>query len=117
MTRRKARLDKPRRSGTHNHGWKPGACRTCGAWCAGCEQCACAADATYGARVRADLARAQAVHEGKAFGGPRDGIKLKASARWDGKLHGNDDGHYEWQGAGWQWLPTPSSPRRDGRWR
>lgn len=109
---------KPRSSGNHTHGWTSGACRTCRARCADCGQCACQADAEYGRRVKANYAAAQVVHAGKAFGGPRDGIKLTASARWDGTVHGHE-GHYEWQGTGWQWVPARSAlrSRRDGRRR
>lgn len=105
--------------GRHNHHFEGGPCRTCGSFCASCRSCYCQTDAEYGARVRADVAAAQAVHEGKAFGGPRDGIKLKASARWDGKLSGYETGHYVWAGGGWQWEAFPSRPRvrRDGRAR
>lgn len=109
---------KPRKQGTHTHGWSSGSCRTCQAFCLGCGQCGCQADAEYGKRVRADHDAAQVVHEGKAFGGPRDGLKLKASGRWDGVLEKfREDGRYEWQGYGWQWLPTPARARRDGRRR
>lgn len=113
-----AREGKPRRSGYHNHGWTKGKCRTCHAFCPSCGKCGCEADAAYGAAVRANYAAAQEVHEGKAFGGPLDGVKLKASARWDGKLAKHvDEGHYVWLGEGWQWNPAPASPRRDGRRR
>lgn len=103
--------------GRHVHGFTASNCRVCGEICTACAQCHCDIDARYGAAVRSNLAAAQEVYEGKAFGGPRDGIKLKASARWDGKLRDNDTGHYEWRGAGWQWLPTTRTPRRDGRYR
>lgn len=108
----------PRGHNGHTHGWVKGRCRTCAAWCPGCNHCGCEVDAEFGARVRADRAAGQRVHEGKAFGGPRDGVKLKASARWDGVLDKHkDDGRYEWQGYGWEWLPTPARARRDGRRR
>lgn len=109
---------KPRNSGSHVHGWTAGRCRTCRARCAGCGLCACEVDAVYGAAVRANYAAAQIVHEGKAFGGPRDGVKLKASARWDGTVAGYE-GHYTWEGSGWQWVPARSAlrTRRDGRRR
>lgn len=108
----------PRTNGDHVHGWTKGRCRTCGTKCAACGWCGCEADAAYGRAVKANHAAAQVVHEGKAFGGPRDGVKLKASARWDGVLEKyRDEGRYEWQGHGWQWLPTTPSARRDGRRR
>lgn len=114
MSRRRDRKeDKPRQGEGHIHGWRVGNCRTCHARCSGCKLCACQVDAVYGMRVRANLAAAQQVHEGKAFGGPRDGIKIKASARWDGKMHKNETGRYEWQGNGWQWLPAPAAARRE----
>lgn len=108
----------PRRDANHVHGWTRGRCRTCLTYCQACRKCGCEADADYGAAVRANHAAAQVVHDGKAFGGPRDGVRLKASARWDGVLEKHrDDGRYEWQGYGWEWLPTPARARRDGRRR
>lgn len=106
-----------RHKGKHVHAFILSNCRTCWQICPTCAQCRCAIDSAYGARVRANLAAAQAVHEGRAFGGPRDGIKITASARWDGKLRDHETGHYAWHGAGWQWIPTTPAPRRDGRYR
>lgn len=105
------------RTGQHNHRFTVGPCRTCGVYCTGCRRCQCAADAEYGDRVRADVAAGQDVREGKAFGGPRDGIKLTASARWDGKLTSDETGHYVWAGVGWQWNPSQARARRGGRSR
>lgn len=105
---------RPRRGrGSHTHGWVAGPCRTCRSWCPGCSRCGCDVDAEFGRRVRANHAAAQVVHEGRAHGGPRDGIKLKASARWDGRLANHFDGYYAWVDNEWQWIETKiPKPRR-----
>lgn len=41
--------------------------------------------------------------EGKAMGGPRNGVKLSASVKWDGRLEGHK-GKYVWREDGWLWV-------------
>lgn len=62
------------------------------------------------------------MYEGKALGGPRDGVKLTAELSWDGMVEqprkANTGityypGHYQWNSrtGRWVWaerLPTPS---------
>lgn len=47
----------------------------------------------------------------KAIGGPRDKIKLSASARWDGLVYKHNkgghvpyNGRYEWKRESWRWV-------------
>jgi hypothetical protein len=69
------------------------------------------------------------VFEGKGRGGPRDGIKLTAGPKWDGRvrLPGKEmevarthfyPGFYKWTGTDWLWIesddvvrPRTTTPR------
>jgi hypothetical protein len=63
------------------------------------------------------------MYEGKARGGPRNGIKLTAGARWDGrvKLPGKEmegksshfyKGYYQWTGSDWLWVPVDNAAKK-----
>lgn len=95
-------------------------CRTCRVRCSGptCVLCACDLDRQSGEAIRRNVKAAQTPLTGRAQGGPRAGIKLTASARWDGKLEKHiEKGHYAWRDGVWQWYPAIPSQRRDGRLR
>lgn len=64
------------------------------------------------------------MYEGIGRGGPRDGVKLTAGSRWDGrvKVPGKEmegrathfyPGYYQWTGKDWLWVPAGkvSKPR------
>ena len=40
----------------------------------------------------------------KAIGGPLDGVKLAASADWDGRLERQSDGKYRLVNGAWRWT-------------
>lgn len=53
----------------------------------------------------------------KGSGGPLNGVRIEASALWDGRMEGHLEGHYVWQEEAkvWKWAGTPPPRRPVGR--